>query len=238
MSSSANKRSLPEPDPAGHDAGAITPASLKAGAVEQATDLGGGYVIVKIGAAPVHGVREDVKVPVIPRRQLLRLIKGLMDEEASAPGRHGSGPAHGHENVDDGEDNAALLADMAAQAMARRRALHEQGLLLTSAQICDLLGITRQALSRAVGGRRMFAVDGPGGAQWYPAFYGASTANRRDLEKVAVALADLPGDAKWQFFTTPKHSLGGKTPVEALEGGALEQVLRTAAEVRERSLGR
>lgn len=230
MSSSANKRSLPEPDLAGHDARAITPASLKAGAVEQATDLGGGYVIVKFGAAPVQEAREDVEVPVIPRRQLLRLIEGLIDEEDSSPGMPES--ARGR------EDNTALLDGMAAQAMARRRALHEQGLLLTSAQICNLLGITRQALSRAVGARRMFAVDGPGGAQWYPAFYGGSTANRRDIEKVSGVLGDLPGDAKWQFFTTPKHSLGGRTPVEALEGGALESVLRSAAEVRERSLGR
>lgn len=234
MSSSASKRSLPLADPE-HDIAAITPAALKAGTVEQATDLGGGYVIVKMGTAPAHAVREDARVPAIPRRQLLRLIEGLMDEDA-ATAAPGSPRRHPGEHAV--EDNTALLADMAAQAMGRRRALHEQGLLLTSAQICDLLGITRQALSRAVGARRMFAVDGPGGAQWYPAFYGSSGANRRDIEKVSSALADLPGDAKWQFFTTPKHSLGGRTPLDALAGGALEQVVRTAAEVRERSLGR
>jgi hypothetical protein len=222
MSTSAIKRGISQYESVGHASG-VSPSALEDYAVEEATDLGDGYLIVKIGAPDKHKSAKDAEVPAIPdsevRRLLLRLIEPGSRERAI-------------------EDNTDLLDGLAAGAMARRQQLHEQGALLTSAQTCERLGITRQALSKAVKDGRLFWIDGPGGAQWYPGFYAASTANRKHIEKVAVALGDLPGDAKWQFFTTPKHSLGGKTPVAALEAGALEQVLRTALEVRERSVGR
>lgn len=205
------------------DAGGVTPSALAACAVEEATDLGDGYLIVKIGAPDKRRNLNDAEVPAVPdselRRLLLRLIEPGARERAV-------------------EDNTGLLDDLGGAAMARRQQLHEQGLLLTSAQICERLGISRQALSKAVKDQRLFWIDGPGGAQWYPGFYGTSTANRKQIEKVSVALGDLPGDAKWQFFTTPKHSLQGQTPLAALEAGGLERVMRTALEARERSLGR
>jgi hypothetical protein len=222
MPTSAIKRGIAHYEHRGNASG-VTPSAFEACAVQEATDLGDGYLLVKIGAPDKRRTPKDAEVPAIPDSELRRLLLRLIE-----PGARERAP----------EDNTALLDNLAADAMARRRQLHEQGLLLTSAQICERLGISRQALSKAVKDQRLFWIDGPAGVQWYPGFYGASTANRRSIEKVAVTLGDLPGDAKWQFFTTPKHSLGGKTPVEALEAGALEQVLRTALQVRERSVGR
>jgi hypothetical protein len=222
MSTSAIKRGIAQYESPGN-AGGVTPSAFQACAVEEATDLGDGYLIVKIGAPDKPKSPANAEVPAIPdselRRLLLRLIESGVRERLV-------------------EDNTALLDDLAADAMVRRQQLHEGGLLLSSAQICERLGISRQALSKAVKDGRLFWIDGPAGAQWYPGFYAASTANRRNIEKVAVALGDLPGDAKWQFFTTPKHSLGGKTPVAALEAGSLEQVLQAALGARERSVGR
>lgn len=203
--------------------------------VEQVADLGNGYLVVKIGLSVKEHVRPRLDVPTIPHRQLRRLFEELVGAGGAVPERNSPTQAKPEHAA---EDNAALLDDMAAKAMQRRQRLHEEGQLLGSAQICDLLGITRQALSKAVKDQRMFWVDGPGGAQWYPGFYASSSANRKHIEQVCIALGDLPGDAKWQFFTTPKHSLGGKKPIETLEQGALDEVLRTAHAVRERSLGR
>lgn len=209
----------------------VSPSLLKTGKVEQATDLGNGYVIVKVDSTQHRQDGAD-QLPAIPDDDLRHLMALIADAPLASPAP--DGPAVRHEP----EDNAQLLAGLDDKAMARRRQLHAEGQLLSSAALCERLHITRQALSKAVRDKRMFWIDGPAGVQWYPSFFAIQQIHRRDIGRVSVALGDLPGPAKWQFFTTPKHSLHGKTPLAALEGGMTEQVLRTAAEVRERSLGR
>jgi len=214
---------------------AIATSTFKTGVVEQATDLGDGYLIVKIASSGLlKPLREDV-LPTIPEKQLRRVLARLTDV---APDPDSAKPALKRAKSVTAEDNTWLLDEMEQSAMERRQALHDKGQLLTSAQICERLGISRQALSKAVRDRRMFWIGGPRGAQWYPSFFSDDTANRRDLEQVSVVLGDLPGAVKWQFFTTPKHSLKGQTPVGALGRGASDIVLRTAAEAAERYRGR
>ena len=75
----------------------------------------------------------------------------------------------------------------------------------------------------------MFYVDGPSSTQLYPAFFVTDKRQRRLLEKVSKTLGDLPGPSKWQFFLTPKSSLGGRSPVAALHDGDIERVMATAA---------
>lgn len=58
--------------------------------------------------------------------------------------------------------------------------------------------------------------------------------SRRVLETVTPALGDIPASSKWQFFTTPKASLGGATPLLALQRGDLQAVMATAAGFVER----
>ncbi len=209
----------------------VSSSLLKTGKVEQATDLGNGYVIVKVDSTQ-HRQEGADQFPAIPDDDLRHLMALIADAPLGSPAP--AVPVARHEP----EDNAQLLAELDSNAMARRRQLHEAGQLLGSAELCERLHITRQALSKAVRDKRMFWVDGPAGVQWYPSFFATEQIQRRDIGRVSVALGDLPGPAKWQFFTTPKHSLNGKTPLTALESGMAEQVLRTAAEVRERSLGR
>jgi hypothetical protein len=210
----------------------ITPSSFKKGAVEQATDLGNGYVIVKVGAAGLRESPSEAKLPPVPKGQVRRLLARFTGSVMP------SGPAKTKVVQTAPEDNSQLLTKMENEAMAKRQALYERGELLTSAQICARLGLTRQALSKAVSDRRMFWVGGNQGAQWYPGFFADDMTDRRMLEQVSVALGDLPGAVKWHFFTSPKHSLDERTPVDAVRAGAMDQVLRTAAEVLERNLGR
>ena len=209
----------------------VSPSLLRTGKVEQATDLGNGYVIVKVDSTQHRQDGAD-QLPAIPDDDLRHLMALFADAPLASPAP--AGPAARHEP----EDNAQLLSGLDSNAMARRRQLHEAGQLLSSADLCERLHITRQALSKAVRDKRMFWIDGPAGVQWYPSFFATEHIQRRDIGRVSVALGDLPGPAKWQFFTTPKHSLNGKTPLAALESGMAGQVLRTAAETRERSLGR
>jgi hypothetical protein len=64
---------------------------------------------------------------------------------------------------------------------------------------------------------------------YFPYFFADEKYPRRALEKVSKALGKLPGARKWQFFTTPRISLNGKTPLEALSKGQVDAVLSAAA---------
>jgi hypothetical protein len=113
------------------------------------------------------------------------------------------------------------------QAMQSRAELVASKAVLPSAEMTERLGVTRQALSQAVGARRLFALEFRG-SDYYPAFFADPEQDKRQLEATAKALGDLPGWSKWQFFTTPKLPLHGKTPLQALKEGKLQGVLKLA----------
>ncbi|MBP0607492.1 hypothetical protein DF133_26695 [Burkholderia cenocepacia] len=128
---------------------------------------------------------------------------------------------------------AGVVADPERQVQAERRMLVADGKLLPAAQTWAGLGMTRQALSKAVASGRIFTVD-VGAAQYYPAFYLAGDIDRKTLGRVTQCLGDLPGWSKWQFFTTPKASLGNVTPLVALSRGKVDEVERAATAFAER----
>jgi len=99
--------------------------------------------------------------------------------------------------------------------------------LISSAKFCEEGGESSQALNQALLARRIFAVE-MHGQVCFPDFYLDKRYDRRRVESVCKLLGDLPGGSKLQFFTTPKGSLGGRTPLEALASGNLAAV-RTAA---------
>jgi len=105
--------------------------------------------------------------------------------------------------------------------------LVRRGELVRAAEFAEALGVTKQAISKALRDKRVFALE-VDGAQYYPSFYLDSQLDRRQIERVTKELGDLPGPSKLQFFLTPKHSLGGVTPLKALAKGRLEQVKASA----------
>ncbi|AZQ50257.1 hypothetical protein D5R55_04125 [Burkholderia cenocepacia] len=128
---------------------------------------------------------------------------------------------------------AGVVADPERQVQAERRRLVADGKLLPAAQTWAGLGMTRQALSKAVASGRIFTVD-VGAAQYYPAFYLSGDIDRKTLGRVTQCLGGLPGWSKWQFFTTPKASLGNVTPLVALSRGKVDEVERAATAFAER----
>jgi hypothetical protein len=118
------------------------------------------------------------------------------------------------------------------QALAGRRALVEQGEVLDSRTICDLLDMTRQSLSRAVGAGRLFSLE-VGPDVYYPRFFADPYISRRQLEKVCKALGDLSGWMKYNFFTQPRLSLSERTPLEELRRGNIDAVLEAASGMAE-----
>jgi hypothetical protein len=126
-----------------------------------------------------------------------------------------------------------LLADLKERSLEARRGLVARKELLPSGAVTDALGITRQALNKALRANRIFAVE-VNGENYYPAFYADARLDRRKVEKVARTLGDLGGWSKWQFFSSPKGSLGGLAPLDALRKGKLSEVLRAASGFAER----
>jgi len=100
--------------------------------------------------------------------------------------------------------------------------------LLASADFLNELGLSKQALSKALGANRMFYVDFRG-ERYFPAFYVDPMYRRTQLEAVTKELGNLPGGAKLQFFMNRRGSLGGATPLEALAAGKLDKVKDVAA---------
>jgi hypothetical protein len=118
--------------------------------------------------------------------------------------------------------------------MSSRNALVAEGKLLRAEIVCEALGITGRRLNKRIAKGRIFSAE-VGGEQYYPAFFLAKELDRKDLAKVTRRLDGLTGWSKWSFFTEPKESLGGLTPLQALLRGEVKQVLRTARAVVKQS---
>lgn len=105
-----------------------------------------------------------------------------------------------------------------AEAMAARAKLAKEGKLLEPAQFQERSGVSRQAIHQQTKTGSLFTVDGPKGVSYYPSFFADTKYDRTAVRRVARALKGLPGGSRWIFFTHPRHSLGGLTPLEVLSG--------------------
>lgn len=126
-----------------------------------------------------------------------------------------------------------FMAGLEQQELAQRALDLKLDSLLPGSEMRQRLHISAQALSAALKKKRVFALLGPSGDYVYPAFFADPALDRRVLERVSQALGDLPGASKWDFFTSARMSLGGKTPLQALAKGKVEAVLDAANAFRE-----
>ena len=132
------------------------------------------------------------------------------------------------------QDGASFVDNLRDNADAAQRQRIERKELITSKELQDGLHIRRQSVSDAVKAGRLFAIVGPSGENYYPAFYTDHDYDRRALEKVSKTLGGLPASSKYHFFTSKSHYLGSKTPLEALKEGRLDEVLIAATGFAER----
>lgn len=131
-------------------------------------------------------------------------------------------------------ENAAFMRDMAKQQHDRRLELAANGQLITAQELAERLAVSPQAIHKALKLGRLFALEGDTGHLLYPAFYADGELARRDVEAITRTLGTVPPSSKWQFFTTPKASLGDRTPLKALKDGDRQAVMTTAAGFAER----
>lgn len=100
-------------------------------------------------------------------------------------------------------------------------------LLLGEAEFLERRHWSKRSLHAATSGKRVFFVE-RAGVRTYPAFLADSRSNLRQVGNVCARLGDLPGGSKWQFFATPKGSLNGRTPLQAIADGDFAAVMRSA----------
>lgn len=117
------------------------------------------------------------------------------------------------------------------EAYARAAAIVVQRIksreLLSIDEFCETVGENRDWLSDALTEGRLFAINGPQGRSFFPAFYADASVTRTDIEQVARVLSPRDPGSQYWFFTSIRTSLQG-TPLDALRAGRLDAVLRAA----------
>jgi len=131
----------------------------------------------------------------------------------------------------------AHLAEAHVRAAETVKGQIESKELLTADEFCDVLEVDVDWLDAALDEYRVFAITGPGGRAYYPAFYADTGIRREHLERVTRTLALLHPRSQFLFYTTVRTSLG-ETPLDALRAGRLDDVitaaLRAAADAPQR----
>jgi len=92
----------------------------------------------------------------------------------------------------------------------------------------ERLGWAPHRLRKALAAQRVFFVERDG-IQYFPAFFADPRYDSRQLGDVNKALGDLDGLSKLLWFRTPKGSLNGATPLQALLAGSMLTKVKNSA---------
>jgi len=121
----------------------------------------------------------------------------------------------------------AHLAEAHLRAAETVKQQIESKELLTADEFCDVLEVAVDWLDAALDECRVFAITGPGGRSYYPAFYADPGIKLEHFERVTRTLALLHPRSQYLFYTTVRTSLG-MTPLDALRAGRLDEVINAA----------
>jgi len=109
----------------------------------------------------------------------------------------------------------------------RQRLLTSEGQPLVTRAVCDVLGVTRQAISKARGDGRLVGVPNGRGGYLYPVWQFGPSGPLKGLRDIHRLLDNDP----WTviaFVLAPNPRLDDDTPLQALRAGRLPDVLRAA----------
>lgn len=170
--------------------------------------------------------------------RVLRVVKNLeedlpatkIDEATAAPTDYevivdalSASPAVGQSLSDDPVAAAKL------RGLKRKLQLIEQGGgTLTSEQVAELLGITRQAVDKRRAANQLLALTQGKRGYSYPSFQFEEGNTLKGLEEALEQLTGLDPWMKLVFFVSPNDRLEGKTPIDVLRGGHSRDVIRAA----------
>jgi hypothetical protein len=110
----------------------------------------------------------------------------------------------------------------------KQQMLEAAGGALTSGQVAEVLGISRQAVDKRRAANQLLALTQGRRGYSYPSFQFDDGKTIAGLEEVLGQLRELDPWMQLVFFTTPHERLGGQTPLEMLKEGLLDEVKAVA----------
>ncbi len=102
--------------------------------------------------------------------------------------------------------------------------LNASGGSLTSEQVAEVLGISRQAVDKRRSSNQLLALTQGKRGYSYPGFQFDDGRTLKGLEEVLAELSPLDPWMQMVFFTIANERLDGKNPIEALQNDLIEQV--------------
>lgn len=163
------------------------------------------------------------------------LSSDLIDEATAAPTDY----LVALEALSSAVESSQLIADdpfIAAKFRGLKRKkqmLETAGGTLTSEQVAEILGISRQAVDKRRSSNQLLALTQGKRGYSYPSFQFDEGKTISGLEEVLGELKSLDPWMQMVFFTNPHERLNGKTPMESLQKGSIEQVKSIAVEYGE-----
>jgi hypothetical protein len=148
------------------------------------------------------------------------MVQQMLRDASSRP----STPMVTEQSVRHGAAIMAKFRRSSATALLKRI---ESGELITREELVKRLGGNRRWISSALKVSSLFSLQTPSGDNYFPAFYAASSIDRRAFSRVTKVLAGLPAASKYHFFLSKSFTLG-MTPLEALAAGRVKETLTTA----------
>jgi hypothetical protein len=110
----------------------------------------------------------------------------------------------------------------------KQQMLETAGGALTSEQVAEILGISRQAVDKRRAATQLLALTQGRRGYSYPSFQFEDGRPITGLEEVLAELKELDPWMQMVFFTSPNERMGDKTPLERLKKGLVSEV-RAAA---------
>ena len=110
----------------------------------------------------------------------------------------------------------------------KQQMLETAGGSLTSEQVAEVLGISRQAVDKRRAATQLLALTQGRRGYSYPSFQFEDGRPITGLEEVLAELKELDPWMQMVFFTSPNERLGDKTPLERLKKGLVSEVKAAA----------
>jgi len=111
----------------------------------------------------------------------------------------------------------------------KQQMLEAAGGALTSEQVAEVLGISRQAVDKRRASNQLLALTQGKRGYSYPSFQFEDGKTISGLEEVLEELKDLDPWMQMVFFTSPNERLEGKTPLGKLKKGLVSEVKAAAS---------
>jgi len=111
----------------------------------------------------------------------------------------------------------------------RQEMLQKAGGTLTSEGVADVLKVSRQAVDKRRAAHQLLALTQGRRGYSYPSFQFEDGKTLVGLDQVLAKLSALDPWMQLSFFTNPHERLSGKTPLDFLQNGMVEDVVVAAS---------